>query len=133
MRGWYSTLSARDRAIYAIMLAMLTVIVAIYLFDQAGVLSEARIADLGPRAEMDPVFVRQVIEDMTAEVGAIDRRRIVIRPFELVRFGITFGLVPRPPDEPDPDADGFDEWWVEAQPGNYLAFHAPWDSGEYDT
>ncbi|HEX9371597.1 MAG TPA: GerMN domain-containing protein, partial [Roseiflexaceae bacterium] len=32
VRGWYSTLPARDRAIYAIMLAMLAIIVAIYLF-----------------------------------------------------------------------------------------------------
>jgi hypothetical protein len=33
-------------------------------------------------------------------------------------------------------ADGrqdFANWWVEVQPGNYMAFHFPWDSGEYDT
>ncbi|MDQ2997692.1 MAG: hypothetical protein M3R61_11625, partial [Chloroflexota bacterium] len=32
MRGWLGTLSARDRAIYAIMISMLAIIVAIYLF-----------------------------------------------------------------------------------------------------
>jgi spore germination protein GerM len=32
MRGWFGTLSPRDRAIYAIMISMLVIIVAIYLF-----------------------------------------------------------------------------------------------------
>src|SRR5215210_1579167 len=32
MRGWLGTLSPRDRAIYAIMISMLVIIVAIYLF-----------------------------------------------------------------------------------------------------
>lgn len=32
VRGWYATLSPRDRVVYAIMLAMLALIVAIYLF-----------------------------------------------------------------------------------------------------
>ena len=32
MRGWLGTLSPRDRAIYAIMISMLAIIVAIYLF-----------------------------------------------------------------------------------------------------
>src|SRR5512138_5085 len=32
LRGWYATLSPRDRTVYAIMLAMLAIIVAIYLF-----------------------------------------------------------------------------------------------------
>jgi len=32
LRGWLGTLSPRDRAIYAIMITMLAIIVAIYLF-----------------------------------------------------------------------------------------------------
>jgi spore germination protein GerM len=32
LRGWYSSLSPRDRAVYAAMLGMLTLIIAIYLF-----------------------------------------------------------------------------------------------------
>ena len=31
---------------------------------------------------------------------------------------------------PESEDDG---WWVELQPGNYMAFHEPRDSGEYDT
>jgi hypothetical protein len=57
----------------------------------------------------------------------VEYGRIAVQPFEVERFGTAFGLVPRPPKS---DEDG---WWVEVQPGNYMAFHEPWDSGEYDT
>ncbi|MEU3456907.1 hypothetical protein ABZ671_25400 [Micromonospora sp. NPDC006766] len=53
--------------------------------------------------------------------------RIEVAPFAVERFGTTFGLIPQPPE------DGDDFWWVELHPGNYMAFTAPWDSGEYDT
>ena len=43
------------------------------------------------------------------------------------RFDTTFGLVARPPEDDD------DVWAVELQPGRYMAFFEPWDSGEYDT
>jgi hypothetical protein len=33
----------------------------------------------------------------------------------------------RLPEEED------DTWAVEAQPGNYMCFFYPWDSGDYDT
>jgi hypothetical protein len=32
-----------------------------------------------------------------------------------------------------PPEDEDDEWAVEMQPGNYMAFYEPWDSGDYDT
>src|SRR5512142_1289768 len=38
VRGWFATLSPRDRAIYAVMLGMLAVIVAIYLLAGARTL-----------------------------------------------------------------------------------------------
>jgi hypothetical protein len=43
------------------------------------------------------------------------------------RFGTTFGLVLRQPEDED------DPWAVEVMPGNYMAFFEPWDSGDYDT
>jgi hypothetical protein len=36
-------------------------------------------------------------------------------------------LVPREPEDED------DPCVVEVQPGNYMAFFEPWDSGDYDT
>jgi hypothetical protein len=53
--------------------------------------------------------------------------RIGVAPFTVEYAGLIFGLAPREPEEPD------DVWAVEAQPGNYMAFFEPWDSGEYDT
>ena len=55
-----------------------------------------------------------------------DQQDIVVEPFGVERDGITFGLVPRPPE------DDSDHWWVELRPGNFMAFFPPWD-GFYDT
>ncbi len=100
---------------------------AVYIFDAKGRLVEARIDDLGPRSELDREQARRLLEQRMSELGAIDYGRIVVQPFAIERFGTTFGFVPRAPEK---EGDG---WWVEVQPGNYMAFHEPWDSGEYDT
>ena len=68
-----------------------------------------------------------MFDQRLADLGLVEYDRIEVQPFEVERFGTTFGLVPRPPEEDD------DDWWVEVQPGNYMAFHEPWDSGDYDT
>ncbi len=101
--------------------------VALYLFDKRGRFLEARIDDLGTRAALDEHRARSVFEHRLAELGQVEYGRIEVQPFEVERFGTTFGLVARPPEEED------DEWAVEVQPGNYMAFFEPWDSGDYDT
>jgi hypothetical protein len=106
---------------------------AIYLFDREGRLVDALIDDLGPRAELNFEQARELRARRLSTLGPITPQRIEVWPFEVERFGIQFGLIPRPPDEPEGGVDEFDGWWVEAQPGNYMAFHAPWNSGEYDT
>jgi|SRR5580658_375623 hypothetical protein len=100
---------------------------AVYIFDPNGELTEARIDDLGPRSQWDRDRARQLLEQRMSELGPLDLARIVVQPFAIERFGTTFGLVPRAPEGEN------DGWWVELQPGNYMAFHEPWDSGEYDT
>jgi hypothetical protein len=100
---------------------------AVYIFDPNGKLVEARIDDLGPRSGLDRARARQLLEQRMSELGPVDYGRIVVQPFAIERSGTTFGLVPRAPEAGD------DRWWVEVQPGNYMAFHEPWDSGEYDT
>jgi hypothetical protein len=99
---------------------------AVFLFDSKGKLSEARIDDLGPRDTLNHDEASRLLEKRMAELGPLDYGRIVVQPFAIDRFGTTFGLIPRPDEEAD-------AWWVELQPGNYMAFHEPWDSGEYDT
>lgn len=101
--------------------------IALFLFDEHGGFLEARIDDLGTRAELDQQQANRLYEQRLTELGAVEFGRIEVQPFEVERFGTNFGLVPRPPEDED------DEWWVELQPGNYMAFHEPWDSGEYDT
>ena len=98
---------------------------AVYLFDREGKLLEARIDDLGTRKELDRDHARSLLAQRLGELGPLEYGRIEVRPVEC--FGTTFGLVVRPP------ADVQDDWWAELQPGNYMAFHEPWDSGEYDT
>jgi hypothetical protein len=102
--------------------------IAVYLFDSKGSLLEARIDDLGPRARLGQDAVQALFERRIGELGPLTFGRIEVRPFEIERFGTTFGLVARAPEGDDEGG-----WWVEAQPGNFMAFHEPWDSGEYDT
>jgi hypothetical protein len=101
---------------------------AVFLFDQAGRFLEARIDDLGTRKELDRDLARDLLAKRLEELGGLEYGRIEVQPFKIERFGTTFGLVPRPPEDDD---DG--GCWVELLPGNYMAFHEPWDSGEYDT
>jgi hypothetical protein len=101
--------------------------VALYLFDKAGKLLEAKIDNFGPRAKLDDTKRRALYNQRLEELGDVTFQRIEVAPFAVQRFGTTFGLVLREPEE-----EG-DAWAVEAQPGNYMAFFEPWDSGEYDT
>jgi hypothetical protein len=101
--------------------------VALYLFDTNGKLAEARIEDCGPRAALDHEKRREVRDRWLQELGQVTYDRIEVAPFAIERFGTTFGLVLR-----EPEVEG-DPWAVEMQPGNYMAFFEPWDSGEYDT
>lgn len=100
---------------------------ALYLFDVKGHLLEAKIEDLGPRATLNVEKRREVRDQWLQELGTVTYTRIQVAPFSIERFGTTFGLVLREPEDED------DTWAVEMQPGNYMAFFEPWDSGDYDT
>jgi hypothetical protein len=101
--------------------------VALYLFDAAGKLLEAKIDEFGPRAMLDDGERRRVYDRRLQELGDVRYERIEVAPFALERFGTTFGLVLREPEDDE------DVWAAEVQPGNYMAFFEPWDSGDYDT
>lgn len=101
--------------------------VALYVFNTDGKLLSAEIDDLGPREEVDTSRVQSLIKQRLASLGTASSGRIYVQPFSVERFGTEFGLISREPESPDePSA-------VEAQPGNYMAFFEPWDSGEYET
>lgn len=101
--------------------------VALFLFDREGNLLDAKIDDFGPRVSLDDARRQQCYEARLKELGQVTFERIEVKTFAVERFGTTFGLVPREPE------DEGDVWAVEMQPGNYMAFFEPWDRGEYDT
>jgi hypothetical protein len=101
--------------------------VALYLFDEAGKLLDAIIDQFGPRATLNEEERRRTYEQRLQELGDVTFERIEVAPFAVERFGTTFGLIPLEPEE------GEDFWFVEIQPGNYMAFSEPWDSGDYET
>lgn len=101
--------------------------IALYLFDDRGTLIEAKIDNLGPRAKLDQAKVRQLCDQRLLDLGEVSFERIEVAPLSIQYADLQFGLVPRVPEE-----EG-DPWAVEVQPGNYMAFFDPWDSGEYDT
>lgn len=98
--------------------------VAVYLFSACGRLLEARIDDMGPRESLDLDAFWERYDARLAELGDVTFDRIVVQPFAIDRFGTTFGLIAV-------ERDG--HWTVEAEPGSYMAFYEPWDSGLYDT
>jgi hypothetical protein len=100
---------------------------ALYLFDKDGSLLDARIEDLGSRAELDEDAARARQAALLTSLGPVTFREIKVAPFKVDRFGVEFGFIPQPPDEPDED------WSVIVEPGNYMCFWPPWTSGEYDT
>ena len=101
--------------------------VALFLFDNAGKFLDAKIESFGPRASVDDAKRREVYEGWLKELGDVTFERIEVAPFAVERFGTTFGLIPREPEDEEY------VWAVELQPDNYMAFFEPWESGDYDT
>ncbi len=101
--------------------------VALYLFNLEGSFLEAKIDALGTRSESTYKAAEQICARRIEEIGPVEYQRIEVQPFQIEHDGIIFGLVPYPPDEDSED------WWITAEPGDYIAFYEPWDSGEYDT
>ena len=101
--------------------------IVLYLFDEDGSLLDAVIDDLGTRATLDKAAAKSLHDQRLADLGTVTYDRIEVQPFQIERSGTTFGLVLREPEDED------DPWAVEVQPGNYMAFFEPFDSGDYDT
>ena len=101
--------------------------IALYVFDKAGQLRSATIDDLGPRAAIDEDARVARRDALLASLGEVEYQRIKVAPFRLEMFGVEFGFIPQPPEEPGED------WSVIVEPGNYMCFWPPWTTGDYDT
>ena len=117
--------------------------VACYLFHPDGSLKEAIIDQLGSRSELIgkdtsnilplmPIQPNQTTEELIQvrldQLGSKVFKSISIKPFSIEKYGTTFGLIPDYPYDPRE----YDTSYVVLMPGNYMAFHWPWN-GEYDT
>ena len=100
---------------------------ALYLFDLEGNLLDARIDDLGTRPTVDEEQAAQLHRQRLEELGGATYDRIEVKPFQVERFDTVFGLIPC---ELEDEEDG---WTVTIEPGDYMAFFEPFDSGDYDT
>jgi hypothetical protein len=96
-----------------------------FWFDAEGALVEHRIDEVGMRGAYETDHGKKIWAAHADAVGQIEPEPFWVRPFEVELAGRSFGLIPELMD------DG--EWHVIFEPGNTMAFYAPWDSGEYDT
>lgn len=101
--------------------------VALYLFDENGKFIEAQIDNLGPREFLVASEADRVFEMRLSELGPVKFANISVHPFQIKQYGTTFGFVVHPPQSEN------EAWFVTVEPGNYMAFYEPWDSGVYDT
>ncbi len=100
---------------------------ALYIFDAAGALVSSQIEDLGLNCHAAAESAKAYPTKFLSLLGKISIETIKIQPFQVEQFGLVFGLILRPGETDD------DPWWAHFEPGNYMAFPEPFDSGEYDT
>jgi len=93
---------------------------ALFLFNDAGDLVEAQVDRLTEDNDYE-----SLVQQRLDQVKPVEFDFIEIKPFAVEHYGIMMGLIPNKHDG--------GEWWVELYPGNHLAFHEPWDTGEYST
>ena len=106
--------------------------IALYVFDEFGLLKDARIHDEKAEGLKTKTAVDEFVQAELARLGKVTFGDIKVAPFVVEKFGRPFGLVFDPGD-PDMDEDP-DEPYVTVivEPGNYMAFNPPWE-GDYDT
>ena len=102
--------------------------IALYLFDEFGVLEEAKIYSEQEQALATQAAVAAFVDDLLLGLGKHKFGDIRVAPFAVERFGHSFGLIFDPGDAGDVDP----YTCVTVEPGNYMAFNPPWD-GDYDT
>jgi hypothetical protein len=101
--------------------------IALYVFDKAGQLRSATIDDLGPRETMDEAARLARRDALLASLGPVKYGRIRVAPFRIEMFGVEFGFISQPPEEPGED------WSVIVMPGDVMCFSPPWSRGWYET
>jgi len=100
---------------------------AVFLWNEDGSFREARIDRLGPRSELEREERDRLFNQRIKELGDYEIKPIFVAPFQVEKFGVTFGLIY---EYEVVEGEGYG--YVELEPGNFMAFYHPWD-GRYDT
>lgn len=103
--------------------------VGLYLWNPDGTFDEVRVDEV-PRADGLPpgqaasAGAEQLVAARLAELGDYVLEPIEVEPFTRVVDGVTFGWV----------LDEFEGTYsIHVEPGNFIAYYAPWDGLGYDT
>lgn len=102
--------------------------IALYLFDEFGILKEAKIYSEHEQGLATQTAVTAFVDHLLLDLGKHKFGDIKVAPFATEQFGQQFGLIFDPGDADDDDP----YTCVTIEPGNYMAFNPPWD-GDYDT
>ena len=96
-----------------------------FWFDDDEKLLAHRIDEVGMRGAYEKETGKRIWASHVEAVGRIVPQPFWVKPFSVDFADRVFGLVPELMEDGD--------WRVIFEPGNTMAFFAPWDSGEYDT
>jgi hypothetical protein len=102
-----------------------------YLFDADGTLKRSQIDEVGEGSDKTTALaalekVKTIREQHIASLGRVKYGNISVRPFQVQRDGVAFGLVA----SEQPNNAGRLGWQVALQPGNIITFRPPW-TGDY--
>lgn len=98
--------------------------VALFWWRADGEFDSIDVDAFGPRELLSETDIEDALERRIAQLGTFSIEEISVAPFAAESHGTTFGFVPQ-------EFSGHVS--VNLQPGDYMAFNDPWDSGEYDT
>lgn len=103
--------------------------VGLFLWRADGTFDEVKVDKIprlaaGPPGQAGPAGADKLISSRLAELGKYTLEPIQVAPFTKNIAGVTFGWVVD-------QVDG--EYSIYIEPGNFIAYHAPWDGLGYDT
>jgi hypothetical protein len=103
--------------------------VGLFLWTSDGVFDEVRVDPTGrpeglPAQQAAPAGAEELVAARLAELGDYVLEPIEVEPFLEKVDGVEFGW----------RVDEFDgDYSVNVEPGNFIAYYAPWDGLDYDT
>ena len=104
--------------------------VGLFLWHADGSFSEVRVAQVArpdgvPPGQAVSAGADEVVAKRLAELGDYELEPITVEPFTREVEGVTFGW------NVEQYEDG--RWFINIEPGDFIAYYEPWDGLEYDT